>query len=68
MIVAAIKVTYIACKQRKKISKEQNIKETKIGMYRHCSMQWEKFDEIICCVSKNTQNIETFTFLFLQSS
>ena len=29
-------------------------------------MQWEMFDEVICCVCKNIKNTEMFTKDFLQ--
>ena len=36
-------------------------------MYRLSSMQGEKFDEVICCVCINIENIEISTKDFLQN-
>ena len=54
-------------KQANKTSQQKTlIKQTKIYMYSPSLVQWEKFDQVICCFCKNHENLEMPAKYFLQ--
>ena len=61
----------MSCIYRKAVSSKQTSKKiansyrNKYYMYSPSLIQWEKFDEVVCCVGKYIENIEIFINHFL---
>ena len=51
----------MSCMQAsKQVNKEQIRRQTEIHIRSPSSMQWEKFDEVVCCACKTIENIKAF--------